>query len=93
MDKDSVDPVENLLENSGYMRCQIEFTEYLMTRQREVLMKMKTLRREIEFDSGLLKKNEKIRELMMLSGQNQSLDDLWRFIMSLQLKHRQISSQ
>lgn len=74
--------IENLLERSGYLRCQIQVTDLIRLKEKDLYDTIKRVRFEIMNSDSLLKKQDLINELAGLMGEARALRELWEKILS-----------
>lgn len=75
--------IDLLLERCGYIKCQIEMSEYIRERTHELGAEMTNLRKEISACESLLSKQELITKLSALDGEREGLRRVWRHISSV----------
>lgn len=61
--------IDTLLERCGYIRCQIEITDFLIAKELEIYSKMKIERDKLNLEAALLKRQAILKVLAELQGE------------------------
>lgn len=81
---------DTVLQKCGYIKCQVEITDLVLKRQKELDTKIKVLREEIYSFKGLIGKQEKAKDLAELVGEARALKVLTDHVFALKFSPVQL---
>lgn len=77
-------PIDFLMERCGYLKCQIQLSDLVRARQKDLNKEMTQVHLEIKEAKSLMESMKKIRELARLEGEMDGLTQIWRKLSVLQ---------
>ena len=78
-----MDTSDDLLKKSGFLKCQLLVTDYVMAQQKDLNRRIKAIQQVISEEPGLLARQEHINEFYKLCGELEALEKLWNHVYAL----------
>lgn len=81
---DAQKSIEHLYQRCGYISCQIEVAEHLLSTERRLCEKAKVLRLELDQALTPEKRTEIQEKIKLLKAEAQAVRGLWHHVSSMQ---------